>query len=115
MSTFRRSDLRSFNIRDLRQRTGELVRGAESGDLAVVTKHGHPVFVAVPMSERLLEAGVFEVLAVKLYADGVLSLSKAAKLASSPVERFLETLAASGVDAVSYPPEELDEELASFG
>ncbi len=107
--------MQSFNIRDLRQRTGELVRGAESGDLAVVTKHGRPVFVAVPMNQHLLEAGVYEALAVKLYADGVLSLSKAARFANSPVEKFLETLAAAGVDAVSYPPEELDEELASFG
>lgn len=107
--------MQTFNIRDLRQRTGEIVSGAESGDLAVVTKHGRPVFVAVPMSQRLLEAGVFEAPAIKLYADGVLSLSKAARFAGSPVERFLEKLAAAGVDAVSYSPGELDEELASFG
>ncbi len=107
--------MQTFSIRDLRQRTGDLVRGAEAGDLAVVTKHGRPVFVAVPMSQRLLDAGVYEALAVRLYADGVLSLSKAARFAGLPVERFLEALAASGVDAVSYPPEELDEELARFG
>lgn len=107
--------MQTFNIRDLRQRTGELVRDAEAGNLSLVTKHGRPVFVAVPMSERLLEAGVYEVLAIKLYADGVLSLSRAAQVAGKPVEQFLESIAATGVEAVRYPPEDLEDELASFG
>lgn len=38
----------SINIRDLRNKTGELVRLAESGQLSLVTKHGNPVFVTVP-------------------------------------------------------------------
>jgi prevent-host-death family protein len=106
--------MHTFNIRDLRQRTGQLVRDAESGELSLVTKYGRPVFVAVPMSGRLLEHGVHQALAIKLFADRVLSLSKAARLADLPVERFLQALAAAGVDAVDYPPEELDQELEHF-
>ena len=45
----------AFTVRDLRERTGELIRGAEDGHLSVVTKHGNPVFVAVPFDEVLLE------------------------------------------------------------
>ncbi|MGZ8219374.1 type II toxin-antitoxin system Phd/YefM family antitoxin [Methylomagnum sp.] len=44
----------TFTVRDLRERTGQLIRDAEAGELAVVTKHGHPVFAAVPFDERLL-------------------------------------------------------------
>jgi prevent-host-death family protein len=30
-----------YTIRDLRNRTGELIREAEAGHLSLVTKHGH--------------------------------------------------------------------------
>lgn len=107
----RNAPLKTFNIRDLRQRTGTLVREAEEGGLSLVTKHGRAVFLAVPLSERLLEAGVHQALALHLYEHGVVSLSKAARLAEVPVERFLRLLSAAGVDAVRYPPEELEDEL----
>ena len=58
--------MESFTIRDLGERTGELVRNAEQGKLAVVAKHGHPLFVAVPLDEQLLRFGVGVALAVKL-------------------------------------------------
>lgn len=106
--------MKTFNLRELRRHTDDLVGAAEAGDLSLVTRHGRPVLVAVPVTRRLIELGVFESLAVKLFAEGVLSLSKAARLAEQPLERFLEALAAAGVDAVSYPPEELDAELANF-
>ena len=106
--------MQTFNIRDLRRRTGELVRGAETGNLSLVTKYGRPVFVALPMSQHLLEFGVHQALAVKLYEEGILSLGKAARVADLPLERFLDVLSAAGVDAVDYPPQELDDELDQF-
>ena len=45
----------AFTIRDFRERTGELIRDAEAGKLSIVTKHGQPVFVAVPFDETLLK------------------------------------------------------------
>lgn len=47
-----------FTVRELRQRTGDLIRNAESGRLALITKHGRPTFVAVSFDERLLKLGV---------------------------------------------------------
>lgn len=47
-----------FTIKDLRERTGELVRGAEQGQLSIVTKHGQLIFVALPMDEQLVREGV---------------------------------------------------------
>ena len=50
--------METFTVRDLRERTGELVRNAEAGHLSLISKHGHPLFVAVPLDERLLGNGV---------------------------------------------------------
>jgi prevent-host-death family protein len=104
-----------FTIRDLRERTGELVRDAEGGRLSIVTKHGRPVFVAVPFDEAVISQGVPLALAARLYGDGLLTLARAAKLAGVGVEAFLEKLAQMGVPAVDHPAEELDDELAAIG
>ena len=40
-------DMDVFTVRDLRERTGELIRDAEEGKLSLITKHGQPVFIAV--------------------------------------------------------------------
>jgi prevent-host-death family protein len=104
----------AFTVRDLRERTGELIREAESGKLSVVTKHGKPVFVAVPLDERLLEDGLRIALAVKLYEEDVLGLAKAARFAGLPTEAFLEYLKKHGVAAVRYTAADLDAELASL-
>jgi len=101
----------SFTIRDLRERTGDLVRDAEAGRLSVVTKWGRPIFVAVPFDDALLEEGVNVALAAKLYADGVVTLNRAARVAGVSAEAFIEKLGLLGVPVVDYPPEELDTEL----
>lgn len=107
--------MESFNIRDLRERTGELVRNAEQGKLAVVAKHGHPLFVAVPLDEALLRSGVGVAIAVKLFQDGTISLGKAARLSGLSYEAFVEQLASLGIAAVDYSPDQLDGELAAIG
>lgn len=106
--------METFSIRDLRERTGELVREAEAGHLSIVAKHGRPLFVTVPMDEHLLKEGVAVALAMRLFAEKAVSLAKAAKLAQLPIEDFITRLGAMGIPAVDYPPEELDEELAAL-
>ena len=103
-----------FSIRDLRERTGELVREAEAGRWSIVAKHGRPLFVTVPMDEHLLKEGVAVALAIRLFAEKAVSLGKAAKLAQLSLEDFIARLGALGIAAVDYPPDELDEELAAI-
>ncbi len=107
--------METFSIRDLRERTGELVRNAERGQLAIVAKHGHPLFVALPLDEELLRSGVHVALAIKLFQQGVISLGKAAKLAGLDYESFVDKLSSLGIPAVDYAPEELDSEVAAIG
>jgi len=104
----------TFSIRDLRERTGDLVRDAEAGKLSLVTKHGQPVFLAVPFDESLLREGVRVALAVKLFDDEVVSLGKAAKLAGMPQSEFIDHLGALKIPVVRYGKEELEQELAAF-
>jgi prevent-host-death family protein len=104
----------AFTIRDLRERTGELIRDAEAGKLSIVTKHGQPVFVAVPFNETLLKAGVGVALAVKLFDDEVVSLGKAAKLSGMPQGEFIDYLGALNIPVVRYGKVELQQELAAF-
>ena len=87
------------------------LRNAEAGVLSVVAKHGHPLFVAVPLDEHLLENGVGAALACRLFAEKTLSMGKAAKLANLSPEAFVAQLGAMGIPAVDYPPEDLDSEL----
>ena len=105
----------TFTIRDLRERTGELVRGAESGHLSIVTKHGRPVFVAVPFDENIIKSGVSVVLAVKLFQEKILSVGKAAKFAGYTVVEFNSYLATNGIPSVDYSPDDLDSELNALG
>lgn len=106
--------MQTFTIRDLRDRTGELVRDAEAGKLSIVTKHGQPVFVAVPFDEALLKSGVNVALAVKLFDEESLSLGKAARLAGMSHSEFIDLLGSMHISVARYVPGELEKELANF-
>ena len=111
-STFRELPMEIFSIRDLRERTGELARTAEAGQLSVVTKHGQPVFIALPFDDDALTNGVKVSLAIKLFRDHVISLGRATKLSGMTKLKFIGVLGAHSISAVNYPASELDDELA---
>jgi prevent-host-death family protein len=100
-----------FTVRDLRQRSGELLREAEEGRLTLITKHGRPAILALPFDERLLAHGVNRALALHLFEAGQVSLAQAAKIGSISIEEFIELLGQAGIPAVDYDPAELAEEV----
>lgn len=106
--------MQTFTIRELRERSGDLSREAEEGRLAVVTRHGQPLFVSVPFTDELLSAGVHTALAVSLFRSGELTSARAAKLARMSLPQFLEHLSAQGIPVVDHDPGELEDELAAF-
>lgn len=106
--------METFTVRDLRERTGELIRGAENGKLAVVTKHGTPVFVAVPFDETLLREGVSVALAIRLFDEERISLSRAARIAGLSVGEMIDVLSKHGISVVRTSEDELERELADF-
>jgi prevent-host-death family protein len=106
--------METFTIRDLRERTGELVRGAEDGKLSIVTKHGQAIFVAVPFDEAMLKSGLRIALAVKLFDEETISLGKAAKLAGVSQSEFINHLGALKIPLARYSAEELALEVELF-
>jgi len=106
--------MQAFTIRELRERSGDLSREAEQGRLALVTRHGQPLFVSVPFTDELLDAGVHTALAVNLFKNGDITSARAAKLARMSLPQFLAHLSAQGIPAVDYASDELAQELAAF-
>ncbi|EDT3379620.1 prevent-host-death family protein [Salmonella enterica subsp. enterica serovar Mbandaka] len=106
--------MQTFSIRELRERSGDLSRIAEQGELSLVTRHGQPLFVGVPFTEELLRAGVHVALATRLFQSGDLSAGKAAKLAGMQLPEFLAYISRQGIAVVDYDPAELADELAGF-
>lgn len=106
--------MQTFTIRDLRDRTGELVRNAEEGHLSIISKHGTPVFVAVPFDDVLLSSGVQVGIAVQLFKEKTLGLSRAAKMSGMPLESFMELLGSQDIPVIDYDPDELEDELKVF-
>ncbi len=104
----------TFTVRDLREHTGTLIHDAEKGKLSLVTKHGRPIFLAVPFSEDLLILGLRTALAIKLYKEETLTLGKAAKLSGQSIEAFIEKLGQLGVPVVDYSPSDIQRELKDF-
>lgn len=100
-----------FSVRDLRTRSGELLKDAELGQLALITKHGRPAILAVPFDQRLLDQGVHRNLALSLFEQRQLTLAQAAKVAGLSVDGFIDLLGRVGVPAVDYPADELAGEL----
>lgn len=103
-----------FTMRELRKRSGDLSREAEEGRLALVTRHGLPLFVCVPFTEDLLQAGVHTALAVKLFQGGAITSARAARLARISLPQFLAHLSVQGIPVVDHDPAELEQELAAF-
>jgi prevent-host-death family protein len=101
-----------FSARDLRNKSGELLRDAEAGQISLITKHGKPAILAVPFDERLINQGVHRAMALHLFESHQLTLAQCAKLAGLSLEAFIELLGEVGIPAVDYPPEELEEEMA---
>lgn len=107
--------MKTFTVRDLREHTGALIGGAEEGRVSLITKHGRPVFLAVPFNEDLLHLGLRPLMALLLFKEGALSLAKAAKLAGQSLEGFIEKLGSLGVVSVNYEPMDLEKEIKDFG
>ena len=101
-----------FSVRDLRNKSGELLRDAEAGQISLITKHGKPAILAVPFDERLISQGVHRAMALHLFESHQLTLAQSAKLAGLSLEAFIELLGEIGIPAVDYTPEELAEEMA---
>ncbi|UCH95160.1 MAG: type II toxin-antitoxin system prevent-host-death family antitoxin [Candidatus Aminicenantes bacterium] len=108
------NDLDVFSARELRNNTGQLIKDAEKGRLSIITKHGHPMILAVPFNSQLLNLGVNKSLALHLFEKKIVTLSQSAKIAGLSIDEFLEILKETEIDVVDYPENELDTDLENI-
>lgn len=108
------SDLDVFSARELRNNTGQLIKDAEKGRLSIITKHGHPMILAVPFNSQLLNLGVNKSLAFHLFEKKIVTLSQAAKIAGLSIDEFLDILKGTDIDVVDYPENEVDTDLENI-
>jgi prevent-host-death family protein len=101
-------------VRDLRERTSELIHRAETGKLSVITRHGTPVFIAVPFDDTLLQEDVGVALAMRLFDAELISLSRAARMARRTVGEMIDLLGSHGIPVIRSTERALEQELADF-
>lgn len=104
-------DIDIFTARDLRNRSDELLKYAEAGQISLITKHGKPAILAIPFDDHLLSYGVHRSLALRLFETHRITMSQAATMARLSLEEFIELLGETGISAVDYPAEELADEV----
>lgn len=100
-----------FTVRDLRDRPEDLLRDAEQGRMAIITKDGRPAMLAIPFDLRLLEHGVHRALALHLFESEQCTLGQSAKLAGLSIGDFIDLLGPAGIPVLRYSPDELEDEL----
>ena len=105
----------SISVEQLIRSPSKLIEGAENGQLAIVTKDGRPLFLAVPFDERLANEDVHVAVAVHLYETETVSLGRAARIAGDSIGAFIDRLGALKIPVIRYSPEDLERELAAFG
>jgi len=101
-----------YSVRDLRNHSSRLMKDAGEGRLSIITKHGKPAILAIPFAEQSLRLGVDKDLALQLFENGSITLTKAARIAGLPVATFLDLLARFDIPTVDYPLSELEDEVA---
>ncbi len=105
----------AISVEQLIKSPGKLIEDVESGQVAVVTKAGRPLFLAVPYDERLAGEDVHVAVAVRLYESEAVSLGRAARIAGLSIGEFIDRLGALKIPVIRYSAEELERELAAFG
>ncbi len=106
--------METYTVSDLRNRTDDLIRAAEAGKLSVITKHGRPVLVAVPFDELMLTEGAGVAIAIHLFDEERISLSRAARMAGRSVGEMIDLLGSYGIPVIRSTAEELKQELENF-
>ena len=105
----------TLTVDDVAEQPTRIIHDAEKGEIALVTKEGRPLFVAVPVDEQLIKLGLPLALAIRLYEQEAVSLGKAAQIAAVSVSEFIDHLGARRIPVVRYSPKELEQEIAAFG
>ncbi len=82
----------TISLRDVGAHLDTLTQNAAAGRLTLITQHGQPMLLAVPLTDQQLDPGLRIALALKLYKDGSVDVAEAGRLAGVAPEAFMSML-----------------------
>ena len=100
---------------ELQQHPERLLDDAKRGASNVVTEHGEPVMLTLPLGHAGGSSAERLALAVVLYEHGSLSLGQTANVAGLSYSETIDELGRHDIAVLRLEPGELERELAAFG
>ena len=96
---------------ELNRQPDSLLADARRGEPALVTDHGKPVFMTVPIGAGLDAGAVRLELAVRFFDAEQVSLGGAAAMAGLSISEMIDELGRRRIPVIRITPEELEDEL----
>lgn len=100
---------------ELQREPSRLLDDAHRGEITLVTLHGQPVLVAMPLDAGGPKRSAMLDLAVQLYDGEQISLGRAAEIAGLDYADMMDELGRRGVATHRLKPGDIERELDSFG
>ena len=101
----------TFTSEELEQQPERLLDDARRGTSDVVTVHGEPMMLTLPLGQSAGSSAERLALAVALYERDVLSLGLASKVAGLPYSQMNDELGRRQIPVVRYSVQKLDREI----
>ena len=101
----------SISVEQFLAHPDKLLSDARDGVIAVVTRDGEPVFMAVPMGANLDSPGVRLELAVSLFDREQVSIGVASRIAGLSVSETIDELGRRRIPVARYSGDEFAEEM----
>lgn len=106
--------MKAVNIRELKNNPSEAVRAAKAQPVVVLNRDTPEVVMVLANDPDLERLGARVALAVALYRDDAVSLSKGARIAAIPLEDFMAHVSARGLPVIKGSAGTLQEELENL-
>ena len=101
---------------ELQSQPGRLLEDADRGEMAVVTRDGEPLLLAVPLGSNGPDRpDVCIELAVRLFDHEQIGLGVAARIAGVSMAEMMDELGRRHIPILRTTAAELERELAAFG
>jgi predicted HTH domain antitoxin len=104
----------SISVKQFLDHPDRLLAKTRGGSIALVTQDGEPVFMAVPMGERLDSQAVRLELAISLFDRDQISIGVASRVAGLSIGELIDELGRRNIPVIRTTAEELERELAAF-
>lgn len=101
----------SIPVEQFLEHPDRLLSEAQGGEIALVTRDGEPLFMAVPMGANLDARKVRLEIAVTLFDREQVSIGVASRIAGLAISEIIDELGRRRIPVVRYSKEDLAEEL----